>query len=249
MTDREPPQQHSSLAEFATGRFRRIEGALINTLPSGDDLPLACLPNPLVLQGVFENFCRGADLSRTRAAASLWSCRYLFILIAPAVIGWLGCRRDFVGCGRNLYLRNDEGGRPEKLAVNTPVTGLPCREPAVLLTELATCHLTPLSLSLRQATALPPIVFWSNLASLVEHCVVHVAQERSNDSDVLAAVQAIMHVSLPVRGSVRRSLGSLISQRGNDPRGTRRRKVCCLCFELPDCGYCLDCPAVAPRGE
>jgi len=203
----------------------------------GTGIPLTSLRDRDRLEAILARFAASQRVTPGRALASLWLCRYLAVVLPHAVLalalaGW----RFPIDAPVPLLRIDGRAGQPVALVLAG--MGGACAEPLdVTLTPFLEAYLQPLVVLLEEITGLPRQVAWSNLASLLEHCARYALRQGAGAGRV-EPLLAWTHPDWARIGT----LGDFIGQAAD---GRRRRRICCLCFELGG-AWCLDCPARLP---
>ncbi|MEW5422943.1 siderophore-iron reductase FhuF [Amorphus sp. 3PC139-8] len=196
---------------------------------------------------VLRLFAEGQGNAELRAIGSLWSCRFLALLIPPALLGPLLVNWSYPLDPTTMRVKIDPSGAPMRLIL--PFEGRNvCPDAAEkIVRDLLELHVAPLAAVIQTAAGTPRQVVWSNAANLVDHCLGVARRQPDRGGtrrDVCAQVAQLGHAEW--RGP--RSIADFVDNVRTDDGLRRRRRVCCLCFELAECGFCVDCPAGELRG-
>lgn len=225
-------------ADILAPFLRREPFRAVPPLLHGDGVPLRRLQDEDALAPLLARFAASQRAKPDdRASASLWFCRYIAVLLPQAMLALLLASWRFpLDAARTMLTLEQATGRP--LALILPDIGIRSAEmPVVTLLPLLDDHLVPLVAVLERVAGLPDQVAWSNFASLLEHCAGY-ALRHGADKERVASILTCRHPSWARIGA----LGDFLGMAAN---GQRRRRICCLCFELGG-AYCRDCPARLP---
>ena len=203
----------------------------------GEGIPLGALNDRDRIAGLLRGFAASQRVPPGRALASLWFCRYLAVVLPHAVLALAMAGWRFPIDVPEPRLRVDRGGGQPVALVLSGIGGA-CDAPLdAALTPVLDAYVQPLVLLLEEMAGLPRQVAWSNLASLVEHCARYALRHGAERG----RVEPLLAWTYPAWARVG-ALGDFI---GRAADGQRRRRICCLCFELGG-RWCRDCPARLP---
>lgn len=176
-----------------------------------------------------------------RACASLWASRFLSLLVPPFLCSLVREGWCFSLLPLETFLEAEpKSGEPRTIVISG--AGVPADPSQITetLDRLIHENLAPLAAALEREAELPQQVFWSNLASLIEHCISGMETEgldKAIAEEILRWKSEAWIPSMEVGAFVRREQEGL----------SRRRRVCCLCFELSEALFCIDCPVPKER--
>ncbi|MBU4612577.1 siderophore-iron reductase FhuF [Achromobacter sp. GG226] len=208
-------------------------------------MPLPALLNPDTLGTLLERFAPGHSSTLRRPLVSEWSRHYFSRLMPPVTATLLLTKQPLALRLEDLSLILDVHGRPHAFRHH----GLP--QPAVADSALATrvaplldAHLSPLIEALAAYARLSPRVFWSNAANYAEWTISTLSSHLSEAS----AQEAHALVDEPQRpnGSTNPWHRPVTYVERRDAQGRvhrwRRRRICCLRYQIPDTAMCANCP-------
>ncbi len=191
----------------------------------------------------------GSDL---RAVASIWSLRYLDVLLPPVVAGASLLEHVFPIAASQVWVRFDGNGAASSfhvLALGESRRGSPTPE---RYGPLLWQHLDPLFAEISRLTRLAPKILWGNAARRLESLLEQgllltggsatLAQDRAHLLQTAAWPDAADGLN-PLHGRQREVL------RHHEGRSvaTLLHRQCCLCHLLPDEDYCAACPLASPH--
>lgn len=240
-----------TLEALLAGPLASHADVLRPTSATAEGTPLTALLQPNELGTLLERFAPGHSAGLRRPLVSEWSRQYCARLVPPVIATLLLTTQPLALALEDMSLILDAQGRPHAFRQH----GL--RAPATVDSTLAAraaplldAHLGPLVEALAAYGKLSPRVLWSNAANYAEWIIstlsAHLPEATGREAQAL--------VDAPNRpdGTANPWHRPVSYVERQDAQGRvqawRRRRICCLRYQIPDTAICANCPHLAAGG-
>jgi ferric iron reductase protein FhuF len=192
--------------------------------------------------------CGGSDL---RAVASVWSLRYLDVLLPPVVAGASMLQHVFPVSAAQTWVRLDGNGDAVSFHICELGESMHGAATSERYDALLWQHLAPLFAELTRLTRVAPKILWGNLARRLEPILQQglalsggsaaIAQDQGHLLHTVSWPRAVDGIN-PLHGRRR----EVLQRHEGRELPVKLHRQCCLYHLLPGEGYCGACP-LAPQ--
>jgi ferric iron reductase protein FhuF len=225
------------LAPIFAGDFAYLRGALVRDGGGRRVVEAAALRDPAVLEPTLSLFARLYPRGGRAGVVSLWSQWYFGLYLTPLVLSALALGRGLPADPAELGVVLEGDGTPAAFLVAD--AGKAGVDPALLFETLACGHVEPLAAALAAAGGFSRRVAWSNAGNVFEWAVGEAERRHGVPPD--NAGRAVVGTRV-FAGGRRNVLFDPVRVVDVDGAPLRRRRVCCLRYQVPDFGWCENCP-------
>ncbi|GHA99075.1 siderophore-iron reductase FhuF [Modicisalibacter luteus] len=254
MTSRIPLQQvhgvsgsGSPLASMYVGPLADVSPPWLCDTPPAETLSGTQLFAPETLGRVLDQFAACFTVDDRRAVASMWAKWYFHLVLLPSLVANVLLERELPLGLDEMHVVLDEHGRPERLYLSHD--GLPLASPktehrfAGLL-----AHLSAVIEVLAPLSGAAPRVFWSNVGSGFDYYLGLLETHPAMWPGMADACWQLLERRELDDGQRNPLFQPVRCVTGEDGSPQRVRKLCCLCYLIPELGDCgTYCPLPCRR--
>ncbi len=225
------------------------------TLGCGDRPPAEAVPVSALLseRGLLDQLIRRSACARgvagpdLRAAASAWSCAYLWCLMPPVVLAASALQHVFPVEPERLYVCFGEQGEARCFHILQPGRAHVGSSTAERYEALLTRHFLPLFTRIHQQTRLAPKTLWGNAARYLEVLLEHALQTCGEAARPVVQQDRVCLLDRPALFAEAPNPLCMPRRRvsgvdGAGEAGILLHRQCCLYYRLPGQPHCGACP-------
>jgi len=231
------PQWLAPLEPIFAGDFEYYRDKLVRDAGGRRVVRAAELLDQTVLGGVLDHYAGQYPEAERAGVVSLWSQWYFGLYLTPVVAAALalghGLPIDLAAVGVVL----DDAGTPNAFLLAD--VGTADVDVTAFLERLARDHVEPLAAALAALGGFSPRVCWSNAGNVFEWAVGEAEKRHGLAADNAGRAIVDRRAFADKRRNV---LFDPVRMVEVDGAPLRRRRVCCLRYQLPGFGWCDNCP-------
>lgn len=225
------------LAPIFAGDFEYYRDKLVRDAGGRRVVAAADLLDPGVLGGVIDHYAGLYPEAGRAGVASLWAQWYFGLYLTPFVAAALALGRGLPVALADIGVVLQDDGTPA--AFRLPGGAVGEADPEALFETLARDHVEPVAASIAAVGGFSPRVCWSNAGNVFEWAVGEAEKRHGLSPDNAGRAIVGRRAFADKRRNV---LFDPVRTVEVDGAPLRRRRVCCLRYQIPGFGWCENCP-------